>query len=58
MHAAAAQNEGTLTLYRRLTRSGNTSVIWESEEKIRNWGSRFRIFRDQMYAVGYVIASV
>jgi FkbM family methyltransferase len=38
MHAAAAQNEGTLTLYRRLTRSGNTSVIRESEEKIRNLG--------------------
>lgn len=38
MHAAVAQSEGTLTLHRRLTRSGNTSVIRESEEKIRNLG--------------------
>jgi FkbM family methyltransferase len=38
MHAAVAHKEGTLTLHRRLTRSGNTSVIRESEEKIRYLG--------------------
>lgn len=38
MHAAVAQKEGTLTLYRRLTCSGNTSVIREPKEKTQRLG--------------------
>jgi FkbM family methyltransferase len=38
MHAAVADREGVLTLHRRLTRSGNTSVIKETEEKLTRLG--------------------
>lgn len=38
MHAAAGREAGTLTLNRRLTRSGNTSLIKESDEKITRLG--------------------
>jgi FkbM family methyltransferase len=38
MHAAAGREEGTLTLHRRLTRSGNTSLIKEPDEKITRLG--------------------
>lgn len=38
MHAAAGREEGMLTLHRRLTRSGNTSLIKEPDEKITRLG--------------------
>jgi FkbM family methyltransferase len=38
MHAAAGLEEGILTLHRRLTRSGNTSMIKEADEKITRLG--------------------
>lgn len=38
MHAAAGRDDGTLTLHRRNTRSGNTSIIKEPDEKISRLG--------------------
>jgi FkbM family methyltransferase len=38
MHAAAANEEGMMTLHRRLTRSGNTSIIEEPFDKISRLG--------------------